>query len=106
MGLLDLKKGVAGCNTPPKVYLVALERFCGSLTMLREKLRSPLRLRIEKLLRLQKKSKYIITTYMKDNDVQNIETIYLVCFLLSDAYFGDDRHNIRQKSEMTTISIR
>ena len=28
MVLLDLKKGVAGGNTPPKVYLVALERLC------------------------------------------------------------------------------
>ena len=27
MFLLDLKKGVVGGNTPPKIYLVALERF-------------------------------------------------------------------------------
>ena len=27
MLLLDLKKGVAEGNTPPKIYLVALERF-------------------------------------------------------------------------------
>ena len=101
MGLLDLKEGVAGCNTPPKVYLVALERFCGSLTMLREKLRSPLRLHIEKLLRLQTCPKKASNV-----GVHGIETIYLGCFLLSDAYFGDDRRNIRQSSEMKTNSIR
>ena len=36
-GFLDLKEGVAGGNTPPKVYLVALERLRGNL---REKFRS------------------------------------------------------------------
>ena len=39
MGLLDLLEGVAGGNTPQKVYLVALERLCRSLAMLREKFR-------------------------------------------------------------------
>ena len=32
-GFLDLKEGVAGGNTPPKVYLVALERLCGIFTI-------------------------------------------------------------------------
>jgi hypothetical protein len=28
MAILDLNKGVTSGNTPPKVYLVALERLC------------------------------------------------------------------------------
>jgi hypothetical protein len=31
MGLLDLKVGVTGGNTPLEIYLVALERLCGNL---------------------------------------------------------------------------
>ena len=54
MILLDHKKGVAGGNTPLKVYLVALERLCGILTMLREKFCSIVEVCIEKLRLAQK----------------------------------------------------
>ena len=45
MVVLDLKKGVAGGNTPPKVYLVALERLCRDLA---EKFRLVNKIRFEK----------------------------------------------------------
>ena len=46
MGLLDLKEGVAGGNTPFKVFLVALERLCGILTT---KVAFVAKIRIEKI---------------------------------------------------------
>ena len=63
MGLLLLKEGVAEGNTPPKVYLVALERLCGSLTMLREKFRSVVEVRIEKI-RLTQSKQNELHTYL------------------------------------------
>ena len=48
LGFLDLKKGVTGGNTPSKVYLLALERLCGILTMFRKKFRLVSEVRIGK----------------------------------------------------------